>query len=237
MFFSPVNTNAQNNNLQPSFHQKLMRHWSVNINGGITSYFGDLSHYDNSFSGKIEYESGNGFGVVLSKKLNKAISLSGQIIAGKIKGKSNNISFESTLFEYNMHLRTDLIQLMKPGKNPAFGIDLFAGMGHFIFKTQKEEYIEGGILTTNHKSRVPEFVYFFGTGVKYNFTHKVDLNLEVSIHQFQNDKIDIVHANDDFDYFSYLQIGFTYHLEYLKRPEVRNKARIAHNNAFLKPLN
>jgi hypothetical protein len=205
-------------------------HWSINANVGLTSYFGDLSYHDSDISGKLTYESGPAIGIMATKHFNKLFGVSGEIIYGNLEGGNNkNISFKTELLEYNIQARLDFIRLMFPNRSSKFGIEGHAGFGQFLFKSTKYE-LKGEIENTMvHEARVPEFVYFYGAGMHYHISSNFAITMEMSLHHAQNDKLDNLVKNNDFDYYNYLSIGVTYYIDSFKSAPLKNKARLAHN--------
>ncbi len=211
----------------------LLTNWTVNINAGFTSYFGDLSLHDLNIGAKLEKESGSAFGLIITKNIFRdAIGLSGQLIAGNLQGRKDEISFSAKLLEYNLHARIDFVDLWMLRKNHAMGVVGFAGIGQFIFETKKVESNEGFDLTYDHASRVPEFVFFFGGGVYYKLNSNIGITADLALRQCQNDRLDDYVKNDDFDYYSYLSVGVSYYINSIKRAPLKNKARIA-NSSFM----
>ena len=210
--------------------------WTINANTGLTSYYGDLSIYDYTVSDKLLYESGPAAGIILTKQFNKAVGISGQILAGKLKGSKGYFSFKSNLFEYNLHIRVNLINAFFSKKLTKFGIIGYAGIGQFLFKTTSYEKYEDYIKTEIHDTGVPEFIFFYGAGICYNVTNKFRITADMSLRHCQNDKLDNVVINHDYDYYTYTNIGITYKINSFIKPPPRNKARIAHNMKRLKPL-
>ena len=210
--------------------------WIFNANVGILSYFGDLSIYDQNIPSKIEYESGRAMGLMVTRKIAQPFGLTAQIITGNLKASKGNIYFESTILEYNLSAYFDMISLLSKSKQNKLGLQIFAGVGNFLFNSTKYEYYEGETITTKHKSRVPEFVAFMGAGLSYKFSDNFGIMSALSIKQCQNDKIDVYYKLPDFDYYSYFQFGITYHFKPVTKAYIHNRARIAHNNTGLKPL-
>ncbi len=194
----------------------MLQNWSININGGYTSYYGDLSTHDDMFFGKLLNESGPAYGLTISKELGRAVSISGQVISGNLVCRKNNTSIETQLFEYNLQGKINLIELASNQRvYRRFGLLFFAGVGNFIFDTKMKEVNNEIITITEHHARVPEFVYFLGGGFSYDLSPRLSINTELSIRQCQNDKVDIIVKNGDFDYYSYMNIGITYRIMYL----------------------
>jgi hypothetical protein len=212
------------------------RNIELTINAGMTSYFGDLSIYDNNYFDKLAHESGFAASVVLTKRLAPQVGVSGQLLAGRLQARNGNIKFESTILEYNLNVRLDMLRVFSQYSRSKIKWDVFFGFGNFLFESTKTTILEGEDKVEEHSARVPELVFFLGTGLSYRLNEKVSVGAELSLHQFQNDKIDITIAGNDFDYFSYLGFGFTYYFRSFEKTAPRNKARIAHSEKRLKPL-
>jgi hypothetical protein len=184
--------------------------WSVNLNAGMTSYYGDLSLYDNNFSLKLKHESLPAIGVLGNKQLKHGFSLSGQFLYGRLKGQKKNLKMSSQLIEYNAHLRLNLAELFTGRSNPKVGLTVFGGIGNFIFHTTLIELLEGGTIEESFRTRVPEFVYFAGGGGSFSINSKIGITTELSVRKFQNDKMDGVVADHAHDYYTYLSFGITH---------------------------
>jgi len=231
IFFSLVSYPQQWTGNQNAYYWNM---WSVNAQAGISSYYGDLSIYDHQINEKIKNESGPSFSLGVTKYFNRALSATGQILYGGLEATKNDVSFEADILEYNLSLRLDVLNLFNPLISNRYGVIGFAGLGQFLFTTNKYEYIEGNMENFNHSTRVPEFVYFAGGEIYYNFNNNLGISANLSIRQCQNDKIDNVVKNLDFDYYSVFSVGVTYYLTKFVKSPPRNKARIAHNSKRLK---
>lgn len=210
--------------------------WAITANAGYTSYYGDLSAYDGNYFEKLHYESGPAMGLTVTKHFDRLFAISGQIISGKIKGSFDNASFKSEIFEYNLHLRLNLINLFAPRNNHKVGLVFFGGLGNFIFKTTQTITSEGTVEYVGNQSRVPELVYFTGGEISVKIFKNVSISSELSIRKCKNDMIDGSAFNDNDDYYSYLNFAITYYIGRFKKGPARNKARLAHSDKRLKPL-
>jgi len=209
----------------------LFSKWSINFSGGFTSYFGDLSLHDLDIGAKLTRESGNAFSIIVTKNIwGDAFGLSGQILTGKLEGRKQNISFKADLFEYNLHARIDFLEIISRQKSKPFGLVGYAGVGQFLFKTRKVIVDEGIVRNFIHDDRTPEFVFFFGGGIYYKIKESFSITADVALRQCQNDRLDDYVKNNDFDYYSYISIGISYHIETFKRKPLKNKARLANSN-------
>ncbi len=211
--------------------------WSVNINGGVTSYYGDLSIYDSDIPLKLSRESGPAFGVVISKSVSNTITFSGQFLIGKFLARKQNISFETSFLEYNAKLNIDFVNMFSPWKPHKYGITGYLGVGNYLFNSTKKEYYEERVDVSTTKARVPEFVFIVGGGFFYKFVDDFSVSFNLGLRQSQNDKIDSYHHGTDYDYYSYTSIGLTYHIPVRIRKPVSEKSKMAYNGkSRLKPL-
>ncbi len=205
--------------------------WSVNVGGGLTSYFGDLSLHDLDILAKLERESGPAMNVLLTKNIfGDAIGISCQVVAGKIKGMKGDISFTAELLEYNLNARVDFVDLFITDRYHAFGLTGYVGAGQFLFSTKKVESSERVITNYEHSSRVPEFVVFIGGGIYYKLNQNIGITADLAIRQCQNDRLDDYVKNDDYDYYSLMTIGISYYINNFNRSPLKNKARLANSS-------
>ncbi len=188
----------------------LLSNWSVNLNIGFTSYFGDLSQYDLNVTNKLVFESKPAFGLKLTKQI-KIFSISGQVIYGGFKSNYKpEHKFETHLVEYSVQAGLDVMGLLLPGEIKKYGLDVYVGLGQFIFNTSVDGYFDGQQIPYAYSTGVPEFVYFFGCGLFVNVTDRIRITTDLSIRQAQNDNIDKYLAHGDYDYYSLLNVGITY---------------------------
>lgn len=217
----------------------LASSWSLNVGGGLTSYFGDLSLHDVDILAKIERESGPALNISVVKNVfGDAIGISGQVVVGKMKGMKDDISFTAELFEYNLNARVDFVDLFMQGRYHAFGLTGYVGAGQFLFSTKKVESSERVVTNYEHSSRVPEFVVFFGGGIYYKVNQNIGITADLALRQCQNDRLDDYVKNDDYDYYSVCTIGISYYINNFKRAPLKNKARLANSSyRFRSPAN
>jgi len=202
------------------------RNWSVNLNGGITSFFGDLSYFDLDGWNKITVESGPAGGIILTHYVNNWLGISGQLFAGNISGGNNvNYTFTTTLFEYNLNASISISKLLRQYPYSKFGISGYIGIGNLLFYYKQYEYTNDNSSTIKTSSRVPEFVFFFGGKINYKVWDNLALTADLSIHQLQNDKLDNLARSGDFDYFSYFNAGIEYYFRIWHDKSIKNTAR------------
>ncbi len=211
----------------------VWRMYSVSVNAGVMSYFGDLSIYDSDPLNKLRYESRPAFGVIATKEVLNAFGISGQVLYGQLEGGTERQDFSSRILEYNLHLRSDLVRLIFRSREHRLGFTPYAGIGQFIFRTRTTTFSDEQAQKKEVSSRVPEFVYFAGAGLSYRLPRNLALSADMGLRQCRNDKLDGLVKNDNFDYYTYLSAGLTYHIGSIARQPLKNKSRLAHSETFL----
>ena len=187
--------------------------WSLNLNVGLSSFFGDLSRYDTEIMEKLTQESGVAFSGILTKHISPKIGISGQLFYGGLKGANeSNVSFEGSVVEYNAHLRVNLINLISPNNISKMGIEFYGGIGQFLFKTTQYDLRNNETQVKVKDTGTPEFMYFFGAGLSYKVSNKIGITADASVRRAQNDYLDDFVKNDNNDYYSYISIGITYNI-------------------------
>lgn len=219
-----------------NFGRSILSSWSLNINAGFTSYYGDISIYDSDLVNKFSEESGPAYSFIVSKKFNSIIRLSGQVLSGQLQGSNKSYGFNTRLLEYNLHVRINVKNIIFPKKLKRFGLIGLVGVGQFLFKTDFYYYNDGTRTSEVHDTGVPEFVYFFGGGLQYQLSNKLCITSDLSLRHSQNDRLDNVDKSGNYDYYTYLGFGLEFNFGSSFRQPVKNKARIAHSTRKLKPL-
>jgi hypothetical protein len=227
---------SQNKMVNLRYQNEIWKLWTIEANAGFLSFYGDLSSHDNSYLDKIKYETGPALSLNLTKHFNRLFAVSGQLLTGQLEGSNYNTSFEANLVEYNLNVRFNIFNLFYPNNNGKIGLAAQGGLGQFMFVSTQSVYHEGGSTMIKHDARVPEFVYFIGAGGFLRTTDKIGISLDFSLRQCQNDWLDVLVKNNDFDYYTYLSLGVTYYIDRIKKGPMKNKARIAHNNFKFKHL-
>lgn len=195
----------------PFFEKLIFKHWSVNVNTGRTSFFGDVSAYDEELTEKLSKESSMGYGFIIARQISPVVGLGGQLLIGKLIGSTSTSSFEANIFEYNIHLTIDAANLFIPANEANFRPYAKLGMGQFKFDS-KLQFDDPEKDDLNVDTGIPEFLFTFGGGLNYNISNSFDLNVEMSIKMVNNDRLDGKSSSNDEDYYSYLSFGITYRI-------------------------
>ncbi|MCD4734559.1 MAG: hypothetical protein K8R53_00820 [Bacteroidales bacterium] len=194
-------------------------YWSINLNGGLTSFYGDLSIYDGDILKKLSYESGPALGGIIVKHLyDHKFGLGFQILHGQFSGENSGSSFEASLIEYNLNARIDFTRIIWPcnyNSDPRYnkclklGFEGYAGIGQFIFNSTR--YFKDNITPPDEENTgTPEFVYFFGFQGYYDIKERFRVTLSMALRQARNDKLDVKSDKINFDYYTYMSLGVTY---------------------------
>ena len=188
----------------------LLKNWSVNVNAGQTSFFGEVSLYDDELSEKLSNEGSWAYGFILSRQMTPVFGLSGQMIWGTLKGANTRSRFEADIMEYSLNTTINLVNLLIPDNDARFFLYGKLGAGQFQFNStlvfddpeKPEIYVE---------SDKPEFLYLIGGGAFYKFNHSFEVNIEATARLVNNDKLDgSNNGKGDNDYYSYISLGITY---------------------------
>ncbi|MCF8367745.1 MAG: porin family protein [Bacteroidales bacterium] len=209
--------------------QTFWLNWKAGVGLGYSSYFGDLSRYDNNFIKKIQLESDLLGSFRLSKRINKSFSASGELMYGGFESDNNDQkAFKTRIFEYNLQLRWHLIKTITGNDNSPIGLDLYVGAGQFFFNSTQYSFMEGNEMKNIKSTDIPEFVFITGGSLSFKISRTIDLIADFAIRQAQNDKLDNLVKNDDYDYYSTVSIGLSYSIQNLLNPfENRRKGSAA----------
>lgn len=190
----------------------LWNQWSVGLDAGLTSYFGDLSQFDQNPMKKFTKESHPALAFSLTKTW-RNMDVSGELMYGGLQSdyKENHV-FKTQIFEYNIQFGLHLLDWVAPHNSFRFELKPYAGIGQFIFNTIQYGSDEGQISEQSISKGLPEFVYFVGGRYDYELTNRINVSLNISVRQAQNDKLDNYVAGNNFDYYTFTSVGFRYSL-------------------------
>lgn len=187
----------------------LVKNWSINVNAGKTSFFGELSLYDDELSEKLSKEGAWGYGFELSYQLTPVFSLGGQLLFCELRGSNQRSQFVSEVTEYSFNTTINIVNLLMPDNNARFFLYGKLGMGQFRFNSrlifddpEKEDKF--------YETEAPEFLFLLGGGAYYKISNSFNVNLEMAARFANNDMLDGTSNKKDKDYYSFLSLGITY---------------------------
>ena len=216
----------------PNFWSKLASNWSVSVYGGRTSFFGDVSLYDEEFNEKMSKEGSWGFGVGISRAVGPIFTLSGEYMTGQLAGSNSRSQFNSDIMELTGNITVNLVNIFIPENNARFVPYAKLGMGQFSYDT-KLVFDDPNKADITTASKSPEFIYLFGGGAWYVISNSFNVNLEMMGRRMDNDRIDGTTNKKDDDYYSYLSFGITYKINNVPR-DVRYYKRLGMKSPLLR---
>ena len=219
----PIYVNAQYSDNKSS--NRFGEGWSVNLSAGLTSFFGDLSVYDDNIPKKFSEESDIGGGIIISKKISNTFSLSGQILYGGLKGtkETSDIYFIGSVIESSFVGFVNLTQIFFPG-NPNRKLNAYGTLGIGLGSVKSKLYdlkTDSLIKEFGYGTKTIETIIPLGARFAYSLNNSFDLTFDISIRRIDTDKLDTQIGNNNRDYFSYFAFGITYNLFSSKYSDVR----------------
>ena len=209
LYFLSINESHGQYKEDPFFDKEIFKHWSINFNSGRTSFFGDVTAYDDELSEKLSKESSMGYGFNIARQISPVVGLGVEFLMGKLVGSTSVSNFETNIIDYNFHITIDAANLFMPGNNANFLPYGKFGLGQFKFDSKlcfDDPEKDDIIVDTG----IPEFLYMFGGGINYRLSNSFNINAEISLRMINNDKLDGKSSSSDEDYYSYLSFGITY---------------------------
>ncbi len=216
----------------PNFFSKFIQDWSIDVNGGRTSFFGDVSLYDEEYDEKISKEGSWAYGFGVSRQITSILGLNGKFIMGELAGSNSRSSFISNITEYSINVTVDLANIFIPHNNASLHPYFIAGMGQFTFSTRLR-YFDPNLADETASSLEPEFIYMFGGGANYVISKSFDLKVEMMGRRMDNDRIDGTLKKDDNDYYSYLSMGIVFKINNVPR-DVRYYKRLGMKSPLIR---
>jgi len=185
-------------------------HWNVQLNGGITQYFGDLNK-DYFFNKNVK----EGFGGALGYQFSPIFGVRGQFMKGKLFSQQDDkqLRLNTDLWDASLQLTANINDIFS-GYNPRRFVNfyLFGGAGITSFSSTLTDY-SGGVEFDTAGSSQNEFFVPLGLGASFRLAKNISLNLEYADHiTFNDNTLDLFPASKARDQYSYASagIGFTF---------------------------
>ena len=195
----------------------LLKHWSVGASIGQSSFYGDVSLYDNELADKLSKEGSWSYGFKLTRQLTPVIGLQGQLLLGKLKGKNSVSNFEANIKQATLNITLNFVNLLLPGNDSRFFFLAKVGLGEYIFDSRlwyNDPNKADIVITPN----TPEFLFLLGPAMYYKISNSFDVNADFDVQWAKNDKLDgTTNNNKDDDYYTYLSVGITYKINNINK--------------------
>jgi len=183
-------------------------HWTIQLNGGATQYFGDLNK-DDWFNQSPKA----GFGGILGYQFSPLLGTRLQFVGGKlfseheIKGQKLNSNF----MDAALHLTLNINELFAD-YNPKRPVNfyLFTGAGLSSFLSTTTDFSTAAEIQ-KHASRQNELFVPIGLGAGFRLTDAVELNIEYGDHLlFTDNSLDFFESQKARDHYSYASAGISF---------------------------
>jgi hypothetical protein len=192
--------------------------WFAGINGGITSYYGNLAVFNRDPLLKIQEESKVAFGFTVGKSINKFLGARVFFTKGGLKAKNNEqkILYDAKLNSYGGQFLIQLYTLIgRMDYVPDYAIYGIVGFGMISAKPilstipTDDEPTSVPIDSLNYTNQLSSFDFNIGLGGSYAIFNQIDLNLELCYHLGFSDELDLMVSGKN-DKFLHISLGAIY---------------------------
>jgi TolA-binding protein len=188
--------------LMTTYGQDQLRKVSIDIGGGGTYVYGDVSS-DFSYNGQlgIKYNLSRNFGV------------KGNFTAGNLKGAGSGFTFENQFYQYSLRGVFNISQLANIHRTfPSFNLHGYVGIGQVINDaTLTAPNPDNDATYTSTSTSVPA-----GVRLEYQLSNSLDIYGDLNYTYTNNDELDAydpnTNANRANDGYSTFTIGLSYNL-------------------------
>ena len=212
--------------------------WVVGVSPSIASFYGDMSHHDESPSKTLKFESGPAIGLIAGKKLNNILELGLVASFGKISAEHSTKGFHNRFSEFGVYSALSLANIIDPRRKLEFdyGLMLNYNITHWrsILYTMPEKrileeanhYIPLGLDLEGNKSEGKgQTSNHFGVGyyIDYALNQSFTIRLSQTIQFLNTDEFDSFIGNTEVDDRLLLSgIGLVLTMRYNKKPKIDN---------------
>lgn len=193
--------------------------WMVGVQGGMVSFFGDLSVYDTNPVKKLTKESDIGFSFMVGKQLGSLLSAKASYLNGRMRGAHPelNYAFTGKFSEINLTTELSLTKLIARSSDSRWNALAVLGIGAFSGTATKTPMnvaliSDPSVLSTETSDINSQPVLITGLGLDYNLKRNWISTLRLGMRTTGHDRLDahegaVTKKND---YYTYLSIGITY---------------------------
>ncbi|MCF8406052.1 MAG: SPOR domain-containing protein [Bacteroidales bacterium] len=200
--------------------KNIWKDWSVNINGGVSLFYGDVENYEFFPTTKNKNEWRYGYGLMLQKGFGDFFTLRGQLFNGKLAGSKRmyRFWFEADIFEASMSGTFNISNVFKRRNDRLVNFYGHLGIGWANWETQLKHFDNDIILNENGNDntgsglfgRTLEPVIPFGIGIDFNINDHWSIIAEGSLRPVKSDKLDAKVGMFEYDFYSFNFVGITY---------------------------
>ena len=183
-------------------------YWTLQLNGGVTQYFGDLNKED-WYNPDVRF----GFGAALGYQLSPVFGLRSQFISGKLYSEhvSKDLKLKTNFWDAGLHLTANINEIFADyNPNRFLNFYLFGGAGLTSFSS-KTYNLTSDAFVEESDSRQNEVFFPMGAGAEFRLGKNLGLTLEYGDHLLLSDEtLDFHAATDARDHYSYASAGIKF---------------------------
>jgi len=199
----------------------MANQWTIGLNAGFVSFFGDLSIHDFNPERKLTRESDFGYGITIEKGINRTLSLYLSGISGKMRGSNpgQDMKFNNRFSEFGMGSQISVSQLFWPGTPSRFNFLITTGLGIIanrtvVYRISNGEFVLAvGYTSEQEKSGKANNAVVFPIGMALNMsiTRQITARVETALRLISNDLLDAqIGSTGINDRYSYAAISLLY---------------------------
>jgi len=229
LFAQATDSAGKGTYIKPFSPNAAYRTWSVGINGGA------LSSYT-IFHGKEDWRNQDfdlGYGAYVKNQISHAFGLQANFFGGQVHGTGNaNAASPSVSYRTNIDFAGDIAGVVTLaniswGKNQSF-VQAYISSGGGLMAYRPAVYDASKVKTqVAGKPDVLEYYIPVGTGLKFNLSSGVNLDIGYQVNFVNNDNFDGNVTGTTFDKFSYAHIGLEFSIGKHTKPQLATHNPVA----------
>ncbi|NVO19326.1 MAG: OmpA family protein [Bacteroidetes bacterium] len=180
-------------------------HITLQLNGGLTQYFGDLNK-DNFFNQNVR----NGFGGALGYQFSPLFGLRAQYVKGTLYSVyvKKEVKLNSDFWDASMQLTLNINEIFARYNEKRFvNFYLFGGAGVSSYTSRLNDF-SSNYLIRESSSRQSELVVPMGIGAQFRLSKHANLNIEYGDRlTFSDSLLDFYDGGSKRDQYSYASVG------------------------------
>ena len=203
---------------QANAQSSIDHNWYFNINGGASTFFGDVQNKDFSFS-NLSDQTDFGFGGRLGKYISPVFAIHLQGLYSNLKGQkqSHDLKFTSNLTEAQLGVTVNFSNLFGGAKSRTVSIYGFTGFGGIFFTSDARQLSTGlpvdeseNVISAPDNESQSALIIPVGLGIDFKLAPKLYFNLETGLRLINSDKPDGIVSGSRKDTYYYSSLGLSF---------------------------
>lgn len=197
----------------------IKENWLIGVNGGTSSFFGDLSVYDSKPVEKLSEESDLAYSIFVGKQISQVFTIKLGYLSGELKGSNEafQLYFNNSFNELYLTGDISLSRMLFPYNDSPFDLYAIGGIGSLKSHAVKRQITDNAIVEEHEinffdtESISNSIIAKTGLGLNYKLGDKWNATSEVVFMLTGNDMLDAQAGNTGInDYYSYISVGLSY---------------------------